>query len=206
MKTYFIHSSVLKYCITAITLTALPLSPGHAESTDHLKSKYAGQQSRTIKSLSEDDIKQLSAGQGWGLAKAAELNGMPGPAHLLEMKKEIKLTPRQEEKIIALYDGMKNKAQALGKQLIEQEAKLNKAFADRTINTTILKKQLSLIADTRKQLRFVHLATHLETPGILTAQQIEKYNALRGYSDNPCDNIPAGHDKNMWLKHNGCLK
>ncbi len=46
-------------------------------------SKYSGQEKRTIKSLSPDDIAELERGGGWGLAKAAELNGLPGPAHLI---------------------------------------------------------------------------------------------------------------------------
>ncbi|MCP4935580.1 MAG: hypothetical protein GY927_15590, partial [bacterium] len=67
-------------------------------SGDHV-SKYAGQEKRMIKSLSADDIAELQKGAGWGLAKAAELNGVPGPAHLLELKHEIVLTPEQIEKI-----------------------------------------------------------------------------------------------------------
>ena len=34
-------------------------------------------------------------GKGWGLAKAAELNGVPGPVHLMEMKEEIDLSAEQ---------------------------------------------------------------------------------------------------------------
>jgi len=46
-------------------------------------------------------------------------------------------------------------------------------------------------------LRFVHLDTHLRTPDILSAEQINKYNTLRGYSSNdPCENIPEGHSVN----------
>ena len=58
-------------------------------------SKYVGQEKRDIKSLSDEDIKELKAGAGWGLAKAAELNELPGPKHILEMKKEIELTFEQ---------------------------------------------------------------------------------------------------------------
>jgi len=46
---------------------------------------YAGMQNRAVKSLSDDDIKELRRGGGWGLALAAELNGMPGPSHLSEL-------------------------------------------------------------------------------------------------------------------------
>ena len=63
------------------------------------RSDYAGQQKRAIKSLSKTDVDDLTNGRGWGLAKAAELNGVPGPVHLLEMKDEIGLT---EQQVIAI--------------------------------------------------------------------------------------------------------
>ena len=34
---------------------------------------------------------------------------------------------------------------------------------------------------------------------------IETYNKLRGYfSDDPCKNIPKGHDPELWKKHHDC--
>jgi hypothetical protein len=59
---------------------------GH-QAPQSFASPYAGQETRRIKSLSEQDIDELRQGRGWGLAKAAELNGLPGPAHLLEMRR-----------------------------------------------------------------------------------------------------------------------
>ena len=56
---------------------------------DHGHSPYAGLEAREIKSLSEADIEELRRGGGWGLALPAELNGVPGPAHLLELRDEI---------------------------------------------------------------------------------------------------------------------
>lgn len=41
---------------------------------------------------------------------------------------------------------------------------------------------LSEIAIVRGDRRFVHLATHLGTPEILTPGQIKTYNRLRGYT------------------------
>ena len=77
-------------------------------------SKYVGQEARTIKSLSPDDIAELKRGGGWGLAKAAELNGVPGPAHLLELKDKIPLSDNQVSKIRSIFDGMKARAIAQG--------------------------------------------------------------------------------------------
>jgi hypothetical protein len=56
---------------------------------------YAGQQARTIKALSDEDIAALLKGDGMGFAKAAELNGYPGPKHVLDLAEKLKLTDAQ---------------------------------------------------------------------------------------------------------------
>ena len=193
-----------KAIIIFLIIVLMPLSTLSAADHSH-KSKYAGEERREIKSLSETDIEELKNGRGWGLAKAAELNGVPGPVHLLEMKKEIGLNPEQIEKIEILYKRMKRQAIPIGLKLIELERKLNNHFANRTITRKLLHKLLGQIAQIQKRLRYVHLSTHLKTPNILTAKQIDLYNKLREYSsDDPCKNIPKGHDPEMWKKHHNC--
>ncbi len=168
-------------------------------------SEYTGQEDRAIKSLSPNDIYELRHGGGWGLAKAAELNGVPGPAHLLEMKNEIPLDIAQISLINKIYEKMKSQAIEQGEKLIALEKELEMHFQNRTITDEILRTSLDSIAETRKELRYIHLATHLRTPEILTDNQIKKYNALRGYSNSdPCANVPEGHNAEMWRKHNGC--
>ena len=177
----------------------------YSGSDDSYKSKYVGQEKREIKSLSEADIEDLMNGRGWGLAKAAELNGVPGPLHLLEMKEEIGLSGEQIKKIEDLFHIMKKQAIPLGLGLIELERKLNSHFAKGTITEKLLLELLEEIVQVRKQLRYVHLSAHLKTPNILTTEQIALYNKLRGYSlDDPCENIPKGHDPEMWKRHHNC--
>jgi len=190
--------------ILFLILILIPLSTFSA--TDHsYKSKYAGEEKREIKSLSDNDIEELKNGKGWGLAKAAELNGVPGPAHLLEMKNEIDLSSKQLQEIEDLYKTMRKEAIPLGIELIELERELNNHFTDRTITYELLDKLLERVARVQKKLRYVHLSTHLKTPNILTPAQLALYNKLRGYSsDDPCENIPKGHDPEMWKKHNNC--
>ena len=168
------------------------------------ESKYVGQEHRNIKSLSAGDIEELKRGGGWGLAKAAELNGVPGPAHILEMEEEINLTDEQKKILQKIFNDMKVDAVALGEQLIHLEEKLNSGFSNGIMDQALLEKSVQEIEKTRAELRLVHLSTHLQTPNILTNEQIILYNKLRGYSGDPCRNIPEGHDPEMWIKHNGC--
>lgn len=149
-----------------------------------LVSPYAGEESRKIRTLSEEDIRQLENGEGWGLAKAAELNGLPGPAHILEMvdQGEMHLSADQLAQIRSLSQEMKARAVPLGLQLIEQEGELNGRFAAGDITESELRTLLTQISDTSAELRYVHLSTHLETLPLLTLHQIEVYNRVRGYT------------------------
>ena len=190
--------------LMAMSFAIMPATFTLANTSQH-QSHYAGQESRTIKSLSADDIAELRAGAGWGLAKAAELNGVPGPKHLLEMKDEINLSDEQIAAIEALYSEMNAAAVTLGETLIAQEQQLELRFQNDIPNESELESLLSEIGKTRSALRFVHLAAHLKTPDIVSREQIDQYNQLRGYSSaDPCQNIPEGHNPEMWKKHNGC--
>lgn len=184
--------------------SAMVVPHAHTKESNHT-SHYAGQEKQSIKSLSDDDIAELEAGAGWGLAKAAELNGVPGPLHLLEMQDQIGLTADQVASIEKLFEEMNTAARKLGAELIEKERVLELRFQNDIPNEDELKSLLSDIGETRSALRYVHLAAHLKTPNILSAEQITAYNQLRGYgSDDPCVNIPEGHNEKMWKKHNGC--
>jgi len=197
---------ILKVAIFAIGLGLTSFTQAKdTETTQHQVSKYAGEENRAIKSLSDSDIEELKNGSGWGLAKAAELNGVPGPAHLLEMQNELGLNGRQTAQIQQLFDQMQAEAMTTGRKLIEQEKLLDERFKSDIPSSTELEELLNEIGATRSKLRFVHLDTHLKTPDILSAEQIKKYIKLRGYSnDDPCENIPEGHSVEMWKKHNNC--
>lgn len=145
-------------------------------------SQYAGQQNRTIKSFSEQDIITLKNGGGWGFAKAAELNGFPGPAHVLELKDKLKLSEEQLKQTEKLHSRMKQEAIQLGKEYIALEKKLDEGFRNKTIDKPAMQKLLTKIATVRSQLRYTHLQTHLDMTTILNRHQIMKYNHLRGYN------------------------
>jgi hypothetical protein len=146
---------------------------------------YAGMQTRTIKALSDQQIADLKSGRGMGLALAAELNGYPGPAHLLELADKLDLTADQRAKVQALFDSMKAEAVPLGSKLIDQEAALDNQFATHTITQDSLKVATAEIAMTQGMLRETHLKYHLATIAILSADQMHRYSELRGYGDQP---------------------
>ena len=158
-------------------------------------SPYAGEEARPVKSLSPEDLAELRRGGGWGLAKAAELNGMPGPVHLLELKDAIRLTPEQVEAVTAIYGRMREAAIAEGERFIEAEQTLENAFRVRTVTKESLHRMLGGIERSRARLRFIHLAAHLGTPELLPEAQIARYDELRGYHAHRGGSAHGGHGR-----------
>ena len=144
---------------------------------------YAGQQTRTIKALSAEDIASLLKGEGMGMAKAAELNGYPGPAHVLTLAKELKLTESWREQIQTIFDRMSAAAKPLGAELVERERVLDQLFAKGDITADRLATETAAIAELQGRLRSIHLAAHLKTCALLNPDQIALYQQLRGYGD-----------------------
>ena len=78
---------------------------------------YAGLDRREIKSLSEQDLADLRAGRGLGMALPAELQGYPGPMHVLELADRLSLTPDQKARIAKLLSEMRNEAISAGEKI-----------------------------------------------------------------------------------------
>ena len=149
--------------------------------TASAQTPYAGMQTRPIKALSDQQVSDLNAGRGMGLALAAELNGYPGPSHVLELGDKLELSSDQRSRVQGLFDSMKAEAQPLGSKLIVLETDLDKQFASRAITPDSLKASTAAIAVLQGELRETHLKYHLSTAAILTPVQMTRYAELRGY-------------------------
>ena len=147
----------------------------------HGHAPYAGMQQRSLKALSAPQIADLRAGRGMGYALAAELNGYPGPLHVIELADQLGLDPVPRKKVGELLDSMKAEAIPAGELLIKREAALDRAFADKTISTEALAALTAQIAEAQGQLRQIHLKYHLTTAELLTPHQRHRYAQLRGY-------------------------
>ena len=190
---------------TAVVLFAIPLFAfAQDHGRNHGDTPYAGFEAREIKSLSDQDLVELRRGGGWGLALPAELNGLPGPAHLLELQKEPALSSDQVAAITVLFEEMRAEAIIVGERFISAEAAVSAAFENAEVSREELTRLLATASEARAALRLVHLSRHLATPALLSDEQIRRYSVLRGYSDDPCANVPQGHDPTMWRRHNGC--
>jgi Spy/CpxP family protein refolding chaperone len=158
-------------------------------------SPYAGEQQREIKALSGKEVQDLLAGRGMGLAKSAELNRYPGPAHVLELSERLGLSAEQKAGTKSVFDAMESRARALGKALVEREAELDRLFASRQISRFTLESSVAEISKLQGELRRVHLEAHLAQTDILTREQVAAYVELRGYGDADHSGHGGGHQK-----------
>lgn len=146
---------------------------------------YAGQEGRAIAALSEADVAALRAGEGWGLAKPAELNGWPGPRHVLDLAEELGLTEAQRAATQTIFDAMAEEARARGADYIAAEAKLDAAFAEAAPGEGPDAAALAALTveagEALARLRAAHLEAHLATAPLLSGRQRTLYARLRGY-------------------------
>ncbi|PAQ01211.1 periplasmic heavy metal sensor [Mesorhizobium mediterraneum] len=153
-----------------------------AEGKDPATSSYFGMETRRVKALSDEQISDLMAGRGMGLALAAELNSYPGPSHVLDLRDALDLSDEQASRTKALLDQMKAETIPLGRRIIEEETELDRLFSERKIISAHLVEMTKTIADGQGALRAAHLRYHLDMAELLTSEQIGRYSQLRGYS------------------------
>ncbi len=183
--------------LVGLALTALtaPLVASSSAVSADPRSPYAGLEQRSIKALSTEQIGDLLTGRGMGLALAAELNGYPGPTHVLDLAEELSLTPDQAARAEALRAEMSEAAAELGAEIVRREAMLDALFASGAAELEALHRQVSDLARLQGELRFTHLRAHLAMRALLTPEQNAAYARLRGYGGPaPADHHRGGHD------------
>jgi Spy/CpxP family protein refolding chaperone len=178
----------------SLVLAATVLAACHDRSSNisvQAPSPYVDHQGRTIKALSSSDVEAYLAGEGMGLALAAELNHYPGPKHILEMADRLELTPEQRSAVEASFATMKEEATQLGKLLVHREWQLDSLFAHGGASAESVSSLVFEIGGLSGRLRFAHLNAHLAMKRLLTDEQVQLYDETRGY-DQP--DGAAGHD------------
>lgn len=178
-----------------VVALAAALFGAHPSVAADKQAPYAGFQNREIKALSRQQVDDLLNGRGMSLALAAELNGYPGPKHVLEHAAALNLEQGKERRIRSLVHRMKSEAIPLGRRIVDLEAALDRLFATASVDEAELTAILENIAKARGDLRFVHLKYHLVMRAMLSHSQIAKYQRLRGYRD------PAGRPRMQDKEH-----
>ena len=142
---------------------------------------------QVIRGLTDREVSDLRQGMGMGRARAAELNGYPGPRHVLDLAQagHLALTPEQTRTAQHLFDGMAREARRLGDLILREERSLEAEFRSGRISEAGLHARALRIAALEGELRAVHLRAHVEMRAALSTAEIQRYNALRGYGAAP---------------------
>ncbi len=130
-----------------------------------------------------------------GMALAGELNGYPGPSHVLELRGPLGLSTFQLAAVQASFEHMQAAARPLGAELVERERFLDGGFRAATVTPDRVAADTEAIGMLQGRLRAVHLAAHLEMRDLLTLNQVARYDELRGYgagSAAPAKVAPSG--------------
>jgi Spy/CpxP family protein refolding chaperone len=174
-------NSILRYVLVAGVSFSTGAS-AYALYQKHQAPSYAGLETREIKSLSADELKGLKEGKGLGYALSAELNGYPGPRHVLELAEKLGLTPEQKARTELLFAEMQRESSALGEKLIEAERMIDRGFRHRLLDSANLDSLTRNAAEIDGRLRATHLKYHLGMMDLLKPEQVASYIQLRGYA------------------------
>lgn len=161
--------------VLPVLLAGLPLSGTAADNP------YAGQEQRPIKALSGQEISDYLSGRGMGTSKAAELNHYPGPRHVLDHADQLRLSQDQLTKAQEIHDAMVRDAKDVGQKIVAKEAELEALYASRKANPENTQRTVQELAGLQGQFRLAHLNAHLSMKDVLSPQQIETYDRVRGY-------------------------
>ncbi len=144
-------------------------------------SPYVAQLASPVRGLSVEEVDDLLNGRGAGFARTAELNGYPGPRHVLDHGNQLALTPEQRGRTEVLFASMQAEAKRLGAEIVRREERLSQAFRAGSLSRPAMLAQVDTLGGLYGDLRATHLAAHLELKHVLTAGQIARYDSLRGY-------------------------
>jgi Spy/CpxP family protein refolding chaperone len=165
---------------TWLVIVAAVATPGSALAAG--EAPYAGWDGRPIKALSAEQIDDLQSGRGMGLALPAELNGYPGPLHVLDLADQLGLTADQQAETERLFDEMQAKAISLGERVIAGEAALDRMFALGGPSEASVQAAAIELGRLQGALRAHHLRYHILMREVLSPQQVMRYRQLRGYA------------------------
>lgn len=171
-----------RFSIVLCLVTSIALSGCVDRANDeHPSSSYPGLQESEVRGLTPEEIAGLRNGDGMGYALPAELNGYPGPKHVLELADELELNESQRRSTTEIRAGMLEAAKRTGTDLVEAYEALDAEFRSQNIDAERLRNHTARIGSLDGELRSIHMEAHLAMMRVLTHMQILEYSELRGY-------------------------
>src|SRR5687767_11924727 len=129
--------------VGAGSLTAAQEDHGHDETP--VATPYADRYdpSASLRSLTAEEIAQIERGEGAGFALPAELNGVPGPRHALDLADDLGLSAEQATRVQAIYDQMQAVVIPAGRRYLDALRALEEEFRTGTLTEAELPERVA---------------------------------------------------------------
>lgn len=156
---------------------------GHIAASPAAGSPYADHHdpAALIRSLTPEEIAQIGRGEGAGFALPVELNGLPGPRHVLDLADQLGLSPEQRTQVQQVFDDMQMIVIPAGRDYLAAVATLEEDIRTGKVTEEAMSSRVAEVYRLEGELATAHMTAHVQTAEILTAEQIGLYQRLRGY-------------------------
>jgi len=132
-----------------------------------------------VKSLNNKQYNALLTGEDlYNMSKVAELNHYPSPLKVIKFKKELDLSPIQVNKLNVINKELRRKILEMGLIVIKNERTLDSLFHHHNLTNGSLIFYTNRYGLYQGELRNVILQSCFVTRGLLSQQQINKYEKL----------------------------
>jgi Spy/CpxP family protein refolding chaperone len=102
--------------------------------------------------------------------------------HVLDLGDQLSLSAEQRDDARRLLERHKSEARVIGAKLVEAERTLDRLFASGSVGAPELASQVMTVAALQGDYRLSHLETHRQMKAMLTPEQVDRYDQLRGYA------------------------
>jgi len=113
------------------------------------------------------------------MALVAELNHYPSPQKVIELKKQLGLTPDELLKVTAINTELIRKKKEMGRFIIKNERALDSLFRLKRLDDGTLIFYTNRFGLYQGELRNAILQAYIKIGVILTADQVKKYHKLQ---------------------------
>lgn len=115
----------------------------------------------------------------------SERNLFPAPQSLLVLADTLALGPEQRQRLHQLQHDLDAELSALGRRVIIEERRLDRAFAENNVEATRIDALTQKIGSLQGRIRAVRLHSHLIARNTLTPDQLVLFASLRGIDPAP---------------------
>ena len=154
---------------------------GCGSSKPHVVATRAPVPTTRLSQISDAEARAYLAGHEYGLGRSATVHQFPSPAVVLTMIPQLVLFQDQSDPVRAIYDRTHTKVIALGKQLVDEETKIDHALEAEEPDLAAVEVMIRESARLQGELRLAHFQAHVQTKKLLRPDQLTRFGAMHGH-------------------------